>query len=147
MRHLILSTSVLLGVGCGTVGLDPYGHLDGPRLDILPESDEVNFGAAPSESGSTYEEIILLSAGDESVWIEEVFLEGDDADEFLFANSLPLPHDLPPDAEMPIKVFFEPTAIGTFRANLTVFAEGWEMSRSLMGTGCEPDDDGGCSDD
>jgi hypothetical protein len=107
MRPLLLLTlTAALLPGCGSYGLTEAGLEGelGARLSIFPAA-EVQFPVTPA-GGITWSDITLISSGDEPVWIEEIWLEGEGADEFYLPDELPVPAELLPGAEMPLTLRF-----------------------------------------
>lgn len=120
----------------------------GARAELSPE-ETVQFPPTPT-TGVGESELVIISAGDSSLAVHDLYLGGLDAEAFLVPD-LPLPIMLPPGNEFPVRLYFEPDAEGQFSADLTVVTAGnleeVEVSRRLVGNGCwDGDDDGVCDD-
>lgn len=130
-----------LFLACGHYGLETVAeHLSGPRLATEP-AGSVAFGRQEA-SGRTYsEELYLLSAGDEEVYVADLWVESDEAGVF-DVGDLPFPRSLDVGAEMPVNILFTPDDDTRYEGS--VFIEvGWDgkvIERTLSGTGCSPRD-------
>ena len=135
---------------CEDVGLAEYNYeTDGALLSIDPLGD-VEFARTDPEETGAYEEVLLWAAGDEVVPIIDVFLEDYSSSAFDIRGDLPLPLLLEPGAEFPVEVTFEPYAVGQFTGAIVVQVdvegEVVELSRRLVGQGCDPEGNGeGCN--
>ena len=135
-------TAMLLLAGCDEVGLDTLGSdLIGPVLEVVPEGD-IAFGGAAYNGGSATETLDLHSAGDEDLIIIDVYFDEETPLAFGIRADLPLPIKLPPGEMFPVELIFEPEEVGAYNGwvMITVDAEDGtrELSRRLMGQGCDP---------
>jgi hypothetical protein len=126
---------------CGHYGLETVAeNLSGPRLSTDP-AGSVSFGRQEA-SGRTYsEELYLVSAGDEAVYVADMWIESEERGVF-DVGDLPFPRSLDPGAEMPVNILFTPEDDARYEGS--VFIEiGWDgkiIERTLSGTGCSPRD-------
>ena len=140
-----LALTQFFAMGCGSNGLTVYDEegLVGARLYIIPDT-EVQFPpAAPGDWVTT--EVVLLSSGDLPVRIEEIWIEGEQADHFALPETLPIPLELAPAAEFPLNLSYSPDYEGQDRATLMIGTDRLgtvEVSKELIGTGCEGSDCG-----
>ena len=97
---------------------DSYGATsDGGGFDSdlsIDPTGEVDFGILVLDSGLQQAEMVLWSAGESPVVILDVFLDGGSGSGFYVNDDLPLPLTLEPEAEFPVKVFFDPAQLGDF---------------------------------
>ena len=130
MRLFSISSLMLMLNACG-YGLEPFviGDASGGLLSIEP-AQPINFG---SLAVGTFEkqEIRLVAEG--SVGVEDVYIDGDSA--FRFEAEPPVPKILEDQAEMPIKIIFEPEAVQNYNATFVVVSGGFELERRVQGAG------------
>ncbi len=139
--------SFFLLVGCGGVGLDMYaGDVLGPLVATDPDGD-VQFGDHVPDARSMANDVRVISAGDESVYVADAWVESNTEGVFFLPNELPFPQMLDPGVEIPVTIRFAPTAVGTFHGALVIEVgnDGTLLERMLVGQGCrDQDDDGEC---
>ncbi len=139
---LILASCLAVTTACGELGLVAY-EMNGPVLSVVP-SDSVDFLEAPPDGDGSAEEVTLISEGGVAVEVQEIYISGDYATDFALPNLDFLPLDLEPDKTLPMNVFFYPTAVGEFSAELVVVtndSETPELFVGLTGSGCFDDND------
>jgi len=151
MRAL-LSIIFVAGMGCGTVGLQPFdtGGVGTAALGMEPSGD-LRFGrVSPAISKSVLEELLLYSAGDTTLAIVDVYLDESTSGAFSMRNDLPLPLRLEPGREFPVELRFAPFAVGSYAGELVVLVddgtpEGEQVRIDISGQGCEdPEETGNC---
>ena len=133
---------MFLLAGCDDVGLDTLGaDLVGPVLEVVPEGD-IAFGGAAYNGGSAAETLALHSAGDEDLIIIDVYFDDETPLAFSIRADLPLLIKLPPGEMFPVELLFEPEEVGAYNGWVMVTVEAKdgtrELSRRLMGQGCDP---------
>jgi len=149
-------TSLLFAfsLGCGDIGLVRFdsGGIGLSELGVDPEGD-LRFGrVSPSISKSALEQLVLYSAGDNTLAIVDVYLDESTSGAYSVRDDLPLPIRLEPGREFPVEIRFSPFAVGTFAGELVVLydngtAEGESVRVPIRGEGCQdPDETGGCVD-
>ena len=148
--YAALALSPALLAGCGGYGLTEYGDasLGDGSLFIVPEA-QVRF--APTPPGrEDVTEVTLVSSGDLPVRIEEIWLEGPGADDFVLPDLLMLPLELDPGLELPFTLRFLPEDPGSASATLYVGVGDLSaevLSVGVFGRACEDGDgDGACDD-
>jgi hypothetical protein len=121
---------LLINSGCG-YGLQAFVSDSGKTgfLNIEP-SQPIDFGAV-SVGDFVQKEVVLIADG--SVGVEDVFINGDMA--FSLAADPPVPKILQDQAELPIKIVFEPPMIQSFNGTLVVVTGGIELERRILGSG------------
>jgi hypothetical protein len=131
----------LILVGCGGVGLDQLAaDALGPLVATDPDGD-IQFGDHVPDARSMSHEVSVLSTGDESVYVADVWVETNTEGVFYVPNELPFPQLLDPGAEIPVTIRFAPTAVGTFHGALVIEVEdGTILERMLVGQGCRDTD-------
>ena len=111
---------VLLLAGCDEVGLDTLGaDLVGPVLEVEPAGD-IAFGGTAFDGGSTAKTLELMSTGDESLLVLDVYFDEETPLAFDFADEVALPAMVPPGKSLPVDLLFAPDAIGSYN--------GWVLS-------------------
>lgn len=145
MRRLL--PLLLCAAGCGGVGLDPLVEAtDGPRLALDPDG-ELRFGEASPEGRSQPLDLTLISEGGEPLYVKDAWVESTTSDVFSTVGEWPLPRNLDPGQELPVRLAFAPDAEGTFHGRLIVEVgnDGTLFERDLVGNGCgDRDRDGEC---
>lgn len=134
-------------VACGEVGLVEYVGDDGEALVAVEPQGQIRFDRASPEGRSQSEEVLIVSAGDASVYVADVWVETSTASVFYTGNELPFPRYLDAGDEIPVVIHFSPVAVGTFHGTLVVESglQGALLERQLVGEGCsDPDRDGSC---
>lgn len=119
----------------------------GPMVE-LDRDGEVLFDWTPYGDQS-WTAMEVRSTGDSPAFIIDLTLDGIQMEHFTLPTDLPLPMRLPPQETFPFQVGFQPGAIGEFTAELTVVTgdDTPDLSRTLIGNGCEDwDDDGACDE-
>jgi len=142
-------TLMMLLSGCEDYGLTEFNEeplpLDDTPLYILPE-EEILF--PPTPPGSSEWSKIMLIAGAEDIWIEEIWLQGLGADNFELQDNLGIPRMLPAGIEMRVDLWFVPESSGPTEATLMVGTDkqsAVELSKTIVGRACEDNDyDGYC---
>ncbi len=135
----VLVAILLSQVGClGTYGIDDMHEESqfGAQMLLEPSMD-LTFPQIP-EGMSSETELVITSTGDASLALESVVIGGLDSDVFALPD-LPLPMMLPAGANMPIRIYFEPSTEGQFRAELTVSTRNQEsvtVTREVVGQAC-----------
>jgi len=135
-------------IACGTPGLDDMtGELpEGAELEVLPES-EVLFDRTPAGVRSLAQ-VTISNLGDQSSIVEDLWFEGNYADDFALESHEGVPGKLEPGDEIVITLAFDPPATGRFVADLYVSAPetpSGGITRPLVGLGCtDADGDNRC---
>lgn len=138
---------LLLLTGCGQLGLVESMDESGEALVSLEPAGQIRFDRASPEGRSQSEEVLIVSSGDASVYVADVWVESSTARVFYTESELPFPKYLEPGAEIPVIVRFAPAAAGTFYGSLVVESgvDGAVLERQLVGEGCsDADRDGNC---
>lgn len=131
---LLSGTLGLLLTGCQSVGLDEFGEPGAGMLQVIP-AGELEFGDA-RVGGEVERTVAVISAGEDAVLIEDIYIEGDP--EHFVARDLATPRVIQPGDEMPLSVFFRPDTVGGFNAILvmeTPTLDELAISKRLVGDG------------